>query len=321
MYLMFFFVINIGGVLQLIFDKGLLVIFIDGIQWLGICFGLFDWFMVFFVQGIGGGVNMVLLLVLQIGLMYLFFLLFEDFGYMVCVVFVMDCLMQVLGLLGKLFVLLIVGFGCNVLLIMGVWILDVQCEWLIIIMMVLFMFCGVCLVIFVVFVGVFFGQGGVLVIFFLYLFGIVVVIFIGLLFKYILMCGEVLLFVMELLLYYVLYFKSLLLQIWLCLCGFVVWVGKVIILVSLVIGGLNSIIFDGKLVQGDIGYFVLVSVSQCFILLLVLFGVQLDNWQVIVGLVIGVMVKEVVVGILNIFYIVEQIQGEVFDYEGYDLFG
>lgn len=119
MYLMFFFAINIGGALQPIFDKGSSAIFIDGIQWLGIRFGLPDWLTVFLAQGIGGGVNTVLPLVPQIGLMYLFLSLLEDSGYMARAAFVMDRLMQALGLPGKSFVPLIVGFGCNVPSIMG----------------------------------------------------------------------------------------------------------------------------------------------------------------------------------------------------------
>lgn len=165
MYLMFFFAINIGGALQPIFDKGSSAIFIDGIQWLGIRFGLPDWLTVFLAQGVGGGVNTVLPLVPQIGLMYLFLSLLEDSGYMARAAFVMDRLMQALGLPGKSFVPLIVGFGCNVPSIMGARTLDAQRERLITIMMAPFMSCGARLAIFAVFAGAFFGQGGALVIF------------------------------------------------------------------------------------------------------------------------------------------------------------
>lgn len=174
------------------------------------------------------------------------------------------------------------------------------------------MFCGVWLVIFVVFVVVFFGQNGVLVVFLFYVLGIVMVIFIGLMLKYIIMCGEVLLFVMELLVYYVLYIKSLIIQIWQCLKGFVLCVGKVIVIVSIFFSVLNSFLLSGKVVD-NINDFVLVLVSWVIMLVFKLIGVYEDNWQVIVGLFIGVMVKEVVVGMLNIFYIVEDIQNEEFN--------
>lgn len=131
-------------------------------------------------------------------------------------------------------------------------------------------------------------------------------------FKYIIMCGEVMLFVMELLVYYVLYVKSLIIQIWQCLKGFVLCVGKVIIIVSIFLSVFNSFLLSGKIVD-NINDLVLVFVSWVIILVFKLIGVYEDNWQVMVGLFIGVMVKEVVVGTFNIFYIVENIQDEEFN--------
>ena len=119
MYLMFLLAINIGGALQPIFDAGSVAIFVHGIQWLGYTLHFPDWLTVFLAQGIGGGINTVLPLVPQIGMMYLFLSFLEDSGYMARAAFVMDRLMQALGLPGKSFVPLIVGFGCNVPSVMG----------------------------------------------------------------------------------------------------------------------------------------------------------------------------------------------------------
>ncbi|SDP10837.1 Fe(2+) transporter permease subunit FeoB [Pseudomonas jinjuensis] len=321
MYLMFFFAINLGGALQPIFDQGSAAIFIDGIQWLGIHFGAPDWLTTLLAQGLGGGINAVFPLIPQIGLMYLFLSLLEDSGYMARAAFVMDRLMQALGLPGKSFVPLIVGFGCNVPSIMGTRTLDAQRERLITIMMAPFMSCGARLAIFAVFAGAFFGQQGALAIFSLYLLGIVVAVLTGLMLKHTVMRGEATPFVMELPLYHVPHLKSLLLQTWMRLAGFVTRAGKVIILVSLVIGGLNSVTLDGKPVQGDIGVSALASVSQRITPLLTPMGVHPDNWQATVGLVTGAMAKEVVVGTLNTLYTAEHIQGEAFDYAGFDLAG
>ncbi|HIH4160306.1 TPA: ferrous iron transport protein B, partial [Serratia marcescens] len=71
MYLMFLLAINIGGALQPIFDIGSAAIFIQGIQWLGYTLHFPDWLTVFLAQGVGGGINTVLPLVPQIGMMYL----------------------------------------------------------------------------------------------------------------------------------------------------------------------------------------------------------------------------------------------------------
>ncbi|WP_272660376.1 Fe(2+) transporter permease subunit FeoB, partial [Providencia sp. PROV112] len=124
MYLMFVLAINIGGALQPFFEGASEAIFIHGIQWVGAYFSFPDWLTIFLAQGVGGGINTVLPLVPQIGMMYLFLSILEDSGYMARAAFVMDRLMQALGLPGKSFVPLIVGFGCNVPSIMGARTLD-----------------------------------------------------------------------------------------------------------------------------------------------------------------------------------------------------
>ncbi|MCI2212785.1 Fe(2+) transporter permease subunit FeoB, partial [Ewingella americana] len=108
MYLMFLLAINIGGALQPIFDIGSAAVFIQGMQWVGFTLHFPQWLTIFLAQGIGGGINTVLPLVPQIGMMYLFLSFLEDSGYMARAAFVMDRLMQALGLPGKSFVPLIV---------------------------------------------------------------------------------------------------------------------------------------------------------------------------------------------------------------------
>lgn len=318
MYLMFFFAITLGGALQPIFDQGSSALFIDGIQWLGARTGAPDWLTALLAQGLGGGINAVLPLIPQIGLMYLFLAVLEDSGYMARAAFVMDRLMQALGLPGKSFVPLIVGFGCNVPSIMGTRTLDNPRERLMTSMMAPFMSCGARLAIFAVFAAAFFGQHGALAIFSLYLLGIVVAVLTGLLLKHTLMRGEASPFVMELPLYHVPHLRSLLLQTWMRLRAFVVRAGTVIILVSLVIGGLNSITLEGRPVRGDIADSALASLSHQVTPLLAPMGVHPDNWQATVGLVTGALAKEVVVGTLNTLYTAEHIQGEPFDADAYD---
>ncbi len=214
MYLMFLLAINIGGALQPIFDAGSVAIFVHGIQWLGYTLHFPDWLTVFLAQGIGGGINTVLPLVPQIGMMYLFLSFLEDSGYMARAAFVMDRLMQALGLPGKSFVPLIVGFGCNVPSVMGARTLDAPRERLMTIMMAPFMSCGARLAIFAVFAAAFFGQNGALAVFSLYVLGIVMAILTGLMLKHTIMRGEASPFVMELPVYHVPHIKSLIIQTW-----------------------------------------------------------------------------------------------------------
>ncbi|MHA7848978.1 Fe(2+) transporter permease subunit FeoB [Serratia sp. D1N4] len=318
MYLMFLLAINIGGALQPIFDLGSAAIFIQGIQWVGYTLHFPEWLTIFLAQGVGGGINTVLPLVPQIGMMYLFLSFLEDSGYMARAAFVMDRLMQALGLPGKSFVPLIVGFGCNVPSIMGARTLDAQRERLITIMMAPFMSCGARLAIFAVFAAAFFGQDGAGVVFSLYMLGIVVAILTGLVLKYTIMRGEASPFVMELPVYHVPHLKSLLLQTWQRLKGFVLRAGKVIVIASILIGGLNSFSFSGKPVD-SINDSALASVSKVLTPLLQPMGVHSDNWQATVGLVTGAMAKEVVVGTLNTLYTAEHITNQPFDAANFNL--
>ncbi|EJG5047086.1 Fe(2+) transporter permease subunit FeoB [Salmonella enterica subsp. enterica serovar Typhimurium] len=214
MYLMFLLAINIGGALQPLFDAGSVAIFIHGIQWIGYTLHFPDWLTIFLAQGLGGGINTVLPLVPQIGMMYLFLSFLEDSGYMARAAFVMDRLMQALGLPGKSFVPLIVGFGCNVPSVMGARTLDAPRERLMTIMMAPFMSCGARLAIFAVFAAAFFGQNGALAVFSLYVLGIVMAVLTGLMLKHTIMRGEASPFVMELPVYHVPHIKSLIIQTW-----------------------------------------------------------------------------------------------------------
>lgn len=251
-------------------------------------------------------------LVPQLGMMYLFMSFLEDSGYMARAAFVMDRLMQSLGLPGKSFVPLIVGFGCNVPSVMGARTLDAPRERLITIMMAPFMSCGARLAIFAVFAAAFFGQQGAVAVFSLYLLGVVMAILTGLMLKYTLLRGEASPFVMELPVYHVPHLKSLLLQTWQRLKGFVIRAGKVIIIVSIFLSAMNSFSLNGRTVH-NINDTALASISRVFTPLLEPIGVQGDHWQATVGLVTGAMAKEVVVGTLNTLYTAENIEQEAFN--------
>jgi ferrous iron transport protein B len=318
MYLMFLLAINIGGALQPIFDAGSVAIFVHGIQWLGYTLHFPEWLTVFLAQGLGGGINTVLPLVPQIGMMYLFLSFLEDSGYMARAAFVMDRLMQALGLPGKSFVPLIVGFGCNVPSVMGARTLDAPRERLMTMMMAPFMSCGARLAIFAVFASAFFGQQGALLVFSLYVLGIVMAILTGLMLKHTIMRGEASPFIMELPVYHVPHLKSLVLQTWQRLKGFVLRAGKVIVIVSIFLSALNSFSLSGKTVD-NINDSALASVSRVFTPILEPIGVHGDHWQATVGLVTGAMAKEVVVGTLNSLYTAEHIQKAEFNPAEYNL--
>ncbi|ERK09414.1 Ferrous iron transport protein B [Pantoea sp. AS-PWVM4] len=312
MYLMFVLSINIGAALQPIFDAGSVALFIHGAQWLGYSWHFPDWLTTFLAQGIGAGINTVLPIIPQIGLMYLFLSFLEDSGYMARAAFVMDRLMQSLGLPGKSFVPLIVGFGCNVPAVMGARTLDTTRERLITVLIAPFMSCGARLAIFAVFAAAFFDTHSASLVFSLYVLGMVVAIGTGLVLKHTLLRGEASPFIMELPVYHRPHLKSLLLQTWQRLKMFIVRAGRVIILVSMLIGVLSSFSLTGRTVD-NINDSALAAASKVITPVLLPIGVTQDNWQATVGLVTGIMAKEVVVGTLNSLYTGEDIQSGKFD--------
>lgn len=318
MYLMFFLAINLGGALQPLFEGSATAIFIDGMQWLGAQLHLPAIVTLFLAQGVGGGITTVMPLIPQIGLMYLFLSFMEDSGYMARAAFVVDRLMQTLGLPGKSFVPLIVGFGCNVPGVMATRTLDAPRDRLMTMLMAPFMSCGARLAIFAVFASAFFGQSGALIVFSLYLLGIAAAITTGLILKSTLLRGDAAPFMMEMPSWHVPHLKSLFLQTWQRLKSFVLRAGKVIVIVSMVIGALNSFSFSGQPVS-TINDSALATVSRQLTPLLNPIGVENDNWQATVGLVTGAMAKEVVIGTLNTLYTAEALHQETFDAENYSL--
>ena len=154
------------------------------------------------------------------------------------------------------------------------------------------------LAIFAVFVAAFFGLHGAPILFSRYVLAIGVAILTGLVLQHTLMRGTASPFVMELPVWHIPHLKSLLLQSWQRLRGFLLRAGKVIVLVSMLIGALNSFSLSGKPVS-DLNQSALASVSRTLTPLLAPVGVTDDNWQATVGLITGAMAKEVVVGTLN----------------------
>ncbi|WP_119342690.1 Fe(2+) transporter permease subunit FeoB [Facilibium subflavum] len=302
MYLMFEFTITIGGALQPLFDNTSSLFFIDGITHLGVYLGLPLWLTAIIGQGIGLGLNTVLTFVPQIGCMFLFLSFLEDSGYMARAAYVMDRFMQAIGLPGKAFVPLIVGFGCNVPAIMAARTLETRRDRLMTIMMAPFMSCGARLAIFAVFASAFFPQSGALVVFGLYLIGILGAIITGYVIKFTILKGQSAPFVMELPVYHMPNFKTIVLHSWSRLKRFVFRAGKVIIPICVLVGTLNSIQVDGKVVAGGSQQSVLAQVGRSITPVLEPMGISKDNWQATVGLLTGTLAKEVVVGTLNTLY-------------------
>lgn len=128
------------------------------------------------LDGIIGGVGGVIVFLPNILILYAFISFMEDSGYMARVAFIMDKLMHKMGLHGKSFIPLVMGFGCNVPAIMSTRIIESRSSRLITILINPFISCSARIPIYILLVGAFFPQHGTLVFFSLYLLGIVVAV-------------------------------------------------------------------------------------------------------------------------------------------------
>ena len=187
------------------------------------------------VNGILAGVGSVVVFLPNILILFFCIAIFEDTGYMSRCAFLMDKIMHLIGLHGKSFIPMLMGFGCNVPAIMAARTLESEKDRLLTILITPFMSCSAKLPVYIVLAGTFFGPRAGTVIFIVYLFGIVTAILTGRLFRTTLLRGADAPFVMELPPYRVPMVKSLLIHMWdrskmfLKKMGGIILVGSVII--------------------------------------------------------------------------------------------
>lgn len=303
MYCMFLFAINVGGVFQDFFDIGTDTIFVQGSAWLLQQIHAPNWVIALIANGIGKGINTTLTFIPVIASMFFFLSLLETSGYMARAAFVVDKVMRAMGLPGKSFVPMIVGFGCNVPAIMAARTLDSERDRLLTVMMSPFMSCSARLAIYAVFVAAFFPHGGQNIVFSLYVTGILMAVFTGFLLRKTLLKGHASPLILELPAYHKPALKRLLRETFLRLRVFVLRAGKIIIPVCIILGGLNAITLNGGINSGEASATSLLSyVGQWITPLFSPMGIHQDNWPATVGLLTGMLAKEVVVGTLNTLY-------------------
>jgi len=302
MYLMFVFTINLGGAFIDLFDGVAGAFFVDGVRALLAAVGASEWVSLILADGVGGGLRVVATFIPIIASLYLFLSVVEDTGYMARAAFVMDRLMRSIGLPGKAFVPLIVGFGCNVPAVMATRTLENERERKLTILMNPFMSCGARLPVYVLFAAAFFPHSGQNVVFALYLIGILVAILTGLVMQRTLLAGKSTGFMMELPPYHLPTFKGVMLRTWDRVRLFLKEAGRVIVLMVVALNLLSSIGTDGTLDQADSEHSVLSAVSRSATPLFSPLGIREDNWPAVVGIVSGILAKEVIVGTLDSLY-------------------
>jgi len=141
------------------------------------------WFKDLLVDGIIGGVGGVLVFLPNILILFFFIAIMEDTGYMARIAFLMDKVMHRIGLHGKSFIPMIMGFGCNVPAIMATRTLENRSDRLLTILINPFMSCSARLPVYILVIGALFPQNAVLVLFLVYGIGVLFAVLFSLLFK------------------------------------------------------------------------------------------------------------------------------------------
>jgi ferrous iron transport protein B len=302
MYALFMFTINIGTAFVDFFDQSIGALLIDGLG--GYLTGLNwpQWLIVMLTQGIGGGIQVVATFIPIIGFLFMFLSALEDSGYMSRAAFVMDRFMRMIGLPGKSFVPMIVGFGCNVPAIMATRTLDNQRDRILTNLMNPFMSCGARLPVYALFAAAFFPVGGQNLVFGLYLLGITVAVLTGLIMRHTLFKGESAPFIMELPAYHLPTLHGVFIRTWDRLKSFLLNAGKVIIPMVLVLNFLNALGTDGQFGKENSHNSVLSVIGQSLTPAFKPMGIEKDNWPATVGIFTGVLAKEAVVGTLDALY-------------------
>ncbi len=259
------------------------------------------------VDGVIGGVGGVLVFVPVLMSLYLVLAILEDSGYMARAAFVMDRLMHAIGLHGKSFLPMIVGFGCTVPAFYATRTLENEKDRILTGLLVPFMSCGARLPVYVLFAAIFFPQNPGLAIFSMYLLGIVTAIGVGLLLKHTLFkTKEQAPFVMELPPYRLPTLKGIWFHMWERISAFVKKAWTIIMAFSIVLWFLLAIPVsgEGSFAETDVNNSVFATVSSVIAPAFTPLG--FGTWEASGSLITGFVAKEVVVGTMAQIYDVEE---------------
>ncbi len=276
---------------------GLVDLLGDGVLRLLTFLGASSWIKDFFINGVFAGVGAVLEFIPLIMVLYFFLGILEDTGYMARAAYVMDGLMRKLGLHGKTFISMIVGFGCNVPGIMATRTLDNKKDRMIALLINPFMSCGAKITIYLVFISAFFPEHGGIALFSLYFLGILVALVVGKIFSKTLFRGETSHFIMELPPYRIPTFKYVVRDMWDKVRDFIVRAGTIIFAVVTLLWILAQFPIGVEPYSqaswlGKIGTFIAPIFKPAG------FG----TWEASVSLFAGVAAKEAVVATLGMVY-------------------
>ncbi len=257
-----------------------------------------NWAKSLVVDGIIAGTGSVISFLPQIMLLFTMLSLLEESGYMSRAAFIMDKPLQYIGLSGKAFVPMLLGFGCTVPAVLATRTLENIKSKRMTIMLIPFMSCSAKMPVYMLLISYFFADKGFLVVFAIYLLGITAAILTALLFNNTALKGKKAPFVMELPPYHIPTLKSLKIHVAERMKDFMIKAGTILLGASILIWFLQSFDFSFKMVSPDesmlaiIGKFIAPVFSVCG------FG----DWRASVSLLTGIAAKESVASTLSVLY-------------------
>ncbi len=255
------------------------------------------------VNGIIGGVGAVLVFLPNILILFFFIALFEDTGYMARAAFLMDKFMHIIGLHGRAFIPMLMGFGCNAPAIMATRTLENENDRLLSILINPLISCSARLPVYILVAGTFFPQHAGNAIFSIYAIGIVLAIVVGKLFRITLFKGEIAPFVMELPPYRMPTIKGLAMHMWERGKIFLQKATGMILIGSIIIWALSAFPLnrhetdypDNQTMEGSYLSMLGKSITP------VLKPLGMD-WRESVALISGLAAKEIIVSTMGVLY-------------------
>lgn len=261
--------------------------------------GVSVWVRRLVIDGILAGMGAVLRFLPQILLLFLLLSLLEDSGYMARAAFIMDAPMRRIGLSGRAFVPILMGFGCTVPAVMGTRILEHEKDKRLTILITPFMSCSAKTPVYLLFISAFFAGSRPVVMFALYGFGVLMGVFSALLLKNSVLKGEPAPFLMELPDYRMPTPQSVWLHVKQRMMDFLQKAGTAVFAATVLIWLLQSVTPDFRMTS-DSGQSILAAGGRAIAPLFLLCGY--GKWEPAVALLTGLVAKESIVSTLNVLY-------------------
>lgn len=296
MWVMFYCTFSLGEYPQQWIESGVSLLsgFVDRIMSPGLLKDLI-------LDGVIGGVGSVIVFLPNIMILYLFIAFMEDSGYLSRAAFIMDRLMRKVGLHGKSFIPLVMGFGCNVPAVMATRTIESRSSRIITALILPFISCSARLPVYILFLGCFFGNNSGTILFGLYLLGIVVAMITSLLMRKFCFSADETPFVMELTPYRLPTLRATLSHMWDRCAHYIKNLSGVILAASIVIWAL-SYFPRGDEEMSQQQHFEQSYIGKLGKACEPVFEPIGLNWKSSVALISGIAAKEVIVSTIGVLY-------------------